>query len=100
MWNVFEWGWKGRWSDGRNQENPSLQTKESRVPKSDEKKLNKFWNYCIPKGKTKGLIIGMAYVGHFFVWMTMQKWYLMHLKSCITCCVISSLCFYLTKRQN
>jgi hypothetical protein len=43
-----------------------LQTQESRVPKSDEKKLNKFWNYCIPKGKTKGLIIGMAYVGHFF----------------------------------
>lgn len=57
----------GRWNDGKNQENPSLQTQESRVPKSDEKKLNKFWNYCISKWKTKGLIIEMTYVGHFFL---------------------------------
>ncbi len=90
----------GRWSNGRNQEYPSLQTQESRVPKSDEKKLNKFWNYCIPKGKTKGLIIGMTYVGHLFVWIIMQMWYLMHLKSCIICCVIPSLCFHLTQEQN
>jgi hypothetical protein len=37
-----------------------------------KKKLSKFWNYCIPKGKNGILVIGMLYVGHFFCGMTMQ----------------------------
>jgi hypothetical protein len=30
-----------------------------------KKKWILFWNYCIPKGKNGGLIIGMCYVDHF-----------------------------------
>jgi hypothetical protein len=36
----------------------------------------------------------------FFVWMTMQKWYLMHFISYVICCVIPILCFLLTQEQN
>ncbi len=64
-----------------------------------KKKWNIFGNYCIPKGKNEGHIIGM-YVCHFFMWMTMEKWHLMHFKSCIISCVIPIICFPLTKKQN
>jgi hypothetical protein len=101
IWNVFEWGWIGRWSDGRNQENPSLQTQESRVPKSDEKKVKQILEllHSQMKNQRPHNRNDLCW-SFFFVWMTMQKWYLMHVKLCIICCVIPCLCFHLTKGQN
>jgi hypothetical protein len=48
-----------------------------------KKILRFFWSYCISKGKNEGLIIGMPYVVLFSMWMTMQKWHLVYLKSCV-----------------
>ncbi len=82
------------------QQNPSLQTKEKKILKNDEKTLRKIWNYCIPKGKNEGLLIGMPYVGLCSMWMTMQKWHLVYLKSCVNNCVIPILCFPSTQKWN
>jgi hypothetical protein len=53
-----------------------------------KKKLRNFGTTIFLKEKNWRCIIGVLYVGHFCVWITMEKWHLMHLKSCIVCCLI------------
>jgi len=65
-----------------------------------KKKWRIFLNYSIPKGENGGHIIGMFYVGHSFMWMTMEKWHLMHFKSCVIYYVTTIICFPLTQEQN
>jgi accessory gene regulator protein AgrB len=64
------------------------------MQKNEKKELLHF------QRKNGGHIIGIIYVGHFSMWMTMEKSHLMHFKSCIVCCVISILCFLLTQKRN
>jgi hypothetical protein len=59
-----------------------------KVWKNDEKNWSKFGIIAIPKEKNEGIIIGMFYIVYSFMWMTIQKWHLMYLKSCVICCVI------------